>query len=711
MTQLKSLFEPDSVAVIGASPNLKKVGGRALYFLQRSQFKGRIFPVNPNYQKIGGLPAYKDLSSLPEPPEQIILCIPSEHVLSVLEEAGRLGVRSAIIFAGGFAETGESGKQLEEQIQQVAQKYSLTVLGPNCMGFINQQDYVGTYTSILEENVIQNSDIAFIGQSGAIGAYSFILAKQKGLHIGALVSTGNELIVDVADCIRYFSSDPKIRIMMTYFEGCKDGKKLEKALQAAYENNKIVLACKVGKTTEGMRAAQSHTANMVGDDDVYDALFAKYNVLRCSDIDEMVEVAELLAKGIRLKGNRVGIMSVSGGIGVLATDMCIEHGLQVPVFDANTREQIRAIVPFAGVNNPMDPTAQGTDNPEILRQMLEIMVRDSQIDVALLNFGYFLLSEERGPVMADVVTRVAQNSPVPVVVTGLYNDQVQRMFQEQGIPVFADLARCIRAISLLVQRKEAPHHTVKSCTSKTVSQTVVADSEWLSLLREHRNLTEYEGKQLLKQFGLPVPASRLARHEEEAVQMAGEIGYPVVLKISDRTILHKSDVGGVRLNLQNETALRSAYREMTSNGKKLAAGHGPVHVLVEEMVQKPMVAELIANLRVDPVFGPVIVVGMGGIFTELWNDYVVLKPPLTRAQIEAALKRLKGYRLLTGYRHLPPADIDALVHAIQVLESIGQQWGDELTEIEINPLAVFAEGENVMALDAVIVGKGEDRDE
>ena len=246
---------------------------------------------------------------------------------------------------------------------------------------------------------------------------------------------------------------------------------------------------------------------MVGDDDVYDALFAKYNVLRCSDIDEMVEVAELLAKGIRLKGNRVGIMSVSGGIGVLATDMCIEHGLQVPVFDANTREQIRAIVPFAGVNNPMDPTAQGTDNPEILRQMLEIMVRDSQIDVALLNFGYFLLSEERGPVMADVVTRVAQISSVPVVVTGLYNDQVRRMFQEQGIPVFADLARCIRAISLLVQRKEAPHHTVKSCTSKTVSQTVVADSEWLSLLREHRNLTEYEGKQLLKQFGLPVPAA------------------------------------------------------------------------------------------------------------------------------------------------------------------------------------------------------------
>lgn len=711
MMQLETLFTPKSVAVVGASPNLQKVGGRTLYFLQRSNYQGRIYPVNPNYTEINGLPAYKDLSDLPEPPEQIILCIPSERVLPVLEEAVKKGVRSAIVFAGGFAETGEQGKQLEEQMRRLAEQHSLALLGPNCMGFIYQQDYVGTYTSILEENETRQSDIAFIGQSGAIGAYSFVLAKQRGLSIGTLISTGNELLVDVADCLRFLSADPRINIFLTYFEGCKNGRKLEEALQAARENGKIVLACKVGRTTEGMRAAQSHTANMVGDDDVYDALFEKYNVVRCADIDELVEVAELLARGVQPKGNRVGMMSVSGGIGVLATDLCVENGLQVPLFEEETRERMRAIVPFAGVSNPMDPTAQGTDNPETLGKMLEIMVRDANIDVAVLNFGYFLLSEERGPVMAEVVRKVAEASPVPVVVTGLHNHRVKRMLQDWGIPLFADLSRCIRALSLAVRLRAVCRQQSTVQLSRTPAAQVdlppAADRAALvDLLRRHPYLTEYEGKRLLHAFGINVPASRMACGEQEVLRAASELRYPVVLKISDRNILHKSDLGGVHLNLRNEQELLAAYRKMVSDDR-LAQGRRQIPVIVEEMIEKPMAAELIANLRVDPVFGPVIVVGMGGLLTELLHDVVVLKPPLAPEDIVKGLERLKGYRLLAGYRNRPRADVPALIEAIQALERIGRQMGDVLSEIEINPLAVFAEGEKVMALDAVVKGRGE----
>ncbi|OLO42388.1 hypothetical protein BTR23_03985 [Alkalihalophilus pseudofirmus] len=706
--KLKSIFNPASVAIIGASPNIKKVGGRALKFLLASNYQGKVYPINPNYKDIQGLQAFPSITELPEAPEQIILCVPSERVYGVIEEAVRIGVKGAIIFSGGFAEADEKGIEMQNKITKIAKDGGLTILGPNCMGVINQNEFIGTYTTILEENELNSSPIAFVGQSGAIGAYSFILGKQNQMDLGVLVSTGNEVMVDVADCVSYLADDPKIKVIMTYLEGCRDGKKLEAALKKATLNGKVILACKVGRTQEGERAASSHTANMVGNDEIYDTLFEKYNVIRCDDIESMVDIANLYSKNIDIKGNNVGIMSLSGGIGVLATDKCIEYNLKVPVFTKDTSSKIKSLVSFAGADNPLDPTAQGLDDPKLLEQLLEGMVRDPNIDVALFCFGYFLLSEGRGPVYADVICNVAKKSNIPVAVAGLANQEVINILQEQSIPIFNDLDRAVRAISSAYHMNTTETQVVNRLDTSKAPLTE-GTSRILDKLKSQATLNEVDAKAILNEFQLPVPESNLATTEQEALSIARSIGFPVVLKVVGRNILHKSDLGGVCLNLVNEDDVSAGYQSILNNVSAKIDRSEIEGIMVEKMSTEKPVCEMLISVSVDKNFGPNLVVGLGGIYTELLNDYVILQPPFDENYIRKSLKKLKGYKLLEGYRSQEKADIEGLINFIMNLGELAFTLEEEISELEMNPVAIYTEGIGIQILDAVIKGKEEEK--
>ncbi|WP_209121659.1 acetate--CoA ligase family protein [Alkalihalobacillus sp. BA299] len=703
---LKSIFNPASVAIIGASPNIKKVGGRALKFLLASDYKGKVYPINPNYQDIQGLKAFPSITELPEAPEQIILCVPSEKVYGVIEEAVRIGVKGAIIFSGGFAEADDKGIEMQNKMTKIAKDGGLTILGPNCMGVINQNEFIGTYTTILEENELNNSPIAFVGQSGAIGAYSFILGVQSQMDLGVLVSTGNEVMVDVADCISYFAVDPKIKVIMTYLEGCRDGKKLEEGLKKAALNGKVILACKVGRTQEGERAASSHTANMVGNDEIYDTLFEKYNVIRCDDIESMVDIANLYSKNINIKGNNVGIMSLSGGIGVMATDKCIEQNLNVPVFHKETSSKIKSLVSFAGADNPLDPTAQGLDDPKLLEQLLEGMVNDPNIDVALFCFGYFLLSEGRGPIYADVICNVAKKSKIPVVVAGLANQEVINILQEQSIPIFGDLNRAVGAVSSVYHMNTTEPQVVDRLETSKIPLTENT-SRILNKLKSQATLNEVDAKAILNEFHLPVPQSNAANSEQESIAIANSIGYPVVLKVVGKNILHKSDLGGVCLNLVNEEEVAVGYQSIMNNVSAKINRLEIEGIMVEKMNTAKPVCEMLISVSVDQNFGSNIVVGLGGIFTELLNDYVILQPPFDTNYINKSLKKLKGYKLLEGYRSQEKADLEALINFITNLGDLAYTLEDKISELEMNPVAVYQEGMGIQILDAVIKGKEE----
>jgi acetate---CoA ligase (ADP-forming) len=704
--QLNSIFTPKSVAIVGASPNIKKVGGRTLKFLLGSKFEGEVYPINPNYDVIQGVKAYPSLVETPETPEQIILCIPSEKVYGIIEEAVSIGVKGAIIFSGGFAETDSKGVEMQKKITELSREGGLTILGPNCMGVINQHDFIGTYTSILEENELKRSPIAFVGQSGAIGAYSFILGVQNQVDLGFLVSTGNEVMVDVGDCISYLADDPNVKVILTYLEGCRDGKKLEEALKKATSNGKIVLACKVGRTEEGGRAASSHTANMVGNDEIYKVLFEKYNVIRCDDIEEMVDIANLLYKNITFKDNSIGIMSLSGGIGVMATDKCIEYKLNVPVFDDSTSSKIKSIVSFAGSENPLDPTAQGLDNPDLLEQLLKTMVKDPNIDVALFCFGYFLLSEGRGPIYAEVIKKVAKESEVPVIVTGLATQKVINILQSSSIPIFSDVNSGVKAIASNYKIHTTQAETAHKIERKSFSITE-ATSNILEKLTNQLTLNEVDSKQILNEYQLPIPKSKVANTEEEATMISKSIGYPVVLKVVGKDIVHKSDLGGVKLNLRTEKDVEVGYQSIMKSVSSKVDRAEIEGILVEKMNLEKPICELLVSIQVDRNFGPNIVVGLGGIYTEILKDYVILQPPLNREYIESSLKKLQGYQLLRGYRSQKKADLDALVRFLEQLGDLSITLEHQITELEMNPVAIYEEGHGIKILDAVIKGKGE----
>ena len=695
LRDLTTLLSPRSIAIIGATPDPSRVGGRPLSFLRRFGFLGPIYPVNPKYEDIDGVRCYPSVADIPEPADMAIIAVPASHVIETMRACQAAGIPSMTIYSSGFSEMGGDGVELEDELKAVAEAGGSLVCGPNCQGVANLHDrMIANFSSTLSRDDIRAGPIGFVSQSGLFAGIVAAECHQRGLGLGYLNSTGNESIVDFADMVAHMASDPRIRVVAGYMEGIRDGRKLRAALAVARANETPVIILKVGRSDESARVAASHTGSMVGTYEVYRAAFRQWGVIEADDVTELFDLVELYSLSPSTsKGPGVGILTNSGGIGVFCADKVGELGLELPQLHPETSDRIMEKLPaFGSAQNPVDFTLQALTDAEAIGWHLKHMVSDPNVDVVLAFFGVQMLNVDA---LCDEIIKANKVNEKPIVVGWMLGDPSMpaRLRQEQ-IPCFGDPLRALKAIRSLIS---APLTMQEEIPEGDVDDALVLVTE--ALRNGRYQLGEYESKQLLTLLGISVTQGDVAKNPEQAVAVAEEVGYPVVLKIESRDIGHKSEAGGVRLGIETPLAVASAFEDIQNAVRGFDPNAFVDGVGVYKMV--PDAIELIVGVKRDPVFGPIILVGSGGIMVEMLHDSVVRVAPITTSDAYNMIAELKTYPLLKGARGHPKCDIDAIADTLVRLSGFSLA-AERVSELDINPLMVLPEGAGVCAADALI---------
>ncbi|QHE84337.1 acetate--CoA ligase family protein [Hydrogenophaga sp. BPS33] len=699
---LDALLNPHSVAILGASADATKIGGRPVKFLRTHGFSKPIYPVNPRATEVQGLPAYASLADIPAPVDHVIVALPGQAVLPAVRLCAERGVRAVTVFSSGFAEVGEEGRAAQEELGAIARDSGMRILGPNCMGFMNlRTGFLGTFAFMVDLGLPPLGRVALVSQSGAFGGQALVMARERGLPLGAWVTTGNECDVELADCIAHFAQDPHTDVIMGYMEGCKSPQRLIKALALAQAAGKPVIMVKAGRSDVGRAAVQSHTGALAGDDRVFDALFHEYGVHRAHSVEDFFDVARACATGVMPREGRVGVFTVSGGIGVLTADAAEQHGLELTPMPAAAQAQLQALLPHASVRNPVDGTAQIWADMQVFETFLRTMLQEGHYECVLL----FLTAMPHAPhlqaPLADILTRLRQEFPqVLLVLSMLAPAALSQQMQDAGYLLFEDTTRAMRAVAALKSLASARQ---RYRAARPLRQAIPLLPE-LSAQSLAEARTEHAAKQVLNLCGIAAPTEQVVTTAEEAIAAARKTGYPIVLKVLSPDIVHKTEVGGVALNLRDDHALANAWREMMARVRREAPDARIEGALVAPMVGPGL--EFIVGVQRDPIFGPVIVAGLGGVFVELFNDVALRIAPVSHEQAHEMLRELRAYPLLQGHRGAPAADVEALADAIVRLSQLAVRHAESVESIEINPLRVFPTGQGVLALDAVVLPRG-----
>ncbi|WP_454696561.1 acetate--CoA ligase family protein [Achromobacter aegrifaciens] len=702
-TSLSRLFDPQGIAIVGASATPGKIGAMPISLLLQHGYGGRIIPVNPRADTIAGLPAVPGLDALDADVDLAILAVPAAHAAQALERARPGQVGAAVVFTSGFSETGAEGAAQQERLCAIARERGIRLLGPNCLGFMNVRRKVyATFSPAPANGVVAPGGIGMVSQSGAFGAYAYSMARERGLGLSHWISTGNEADIDVADCIEWLARDADTRVIMAYMEGCRDGAKLRRALAAARAAGKPVVVTKIGRTQAGAQAAASHTAALAGDDAVYDALFRQYGALRARTIEEFFNLGYALDTWKRPpQGRRLGIFTISGGVGALMADEAADTGLALPEPAADAQARLLERVPFASGRNPVDVTGQAVSEPGLLLATADDMLADGRYDALAVFLAAAGSSETLWPTFEAFATQMQARHPgVPLAISALFPPARRRELEQLGCLVFPDPSAAIRTIGAVAGLAAHADH------DKAEEDPATQSADTPPLLDAYN---EVQAMELLRQAGLPASPCTLAADADAAVRAVAAIGassddVPVVLKVVSPDITHKSDVGGVKLNIRGEDALRRAYADIMASVRQHRPDARVDGVLVAPMAPKGV--ECIAGVHCDPVFGPVVMFGLGGVFVEVLKDVSFRLAPFGRGEAMAMIREIKGYALLQGARGAPPCDIDALADALAALSRFAHARSADFSSVEINPLLALPEGQGAMALDAVVIRGG-----
>lgn len=692
---LSRLFDPQGIAIVGASATPGKIGAMPITLLLQHGYSGRIIPVNPRADIIAGLPALPGLDALDDAVDLAILAVPAAHAAQALERARPGQVGAAVVFTSGFSETGTDGAAQQERLCTIARERGIRLLGPNCLGFMNvRRNVYATFSPAPANGVVAPGGIGMVSQSGAFGAYAYSMARERGLGLSHWISTGNEADIDVADCIEWLARDTDTRVIMAYMEGCRDGAKLRRALAAARNADKPVVVTKIGRTQAGAQAAASHTAALAGDDAVYDALFRQYGALRARTIEEFFNLGYALDTWKRPpQGRRLGIFTISGGVGALMADEAADTGLALPEPAADAQARLLQRVPFASGRNPVDVTGQAVSEPGLLLATADDMLADGRYDALAVFLAAAGSSEALWPTFEAFARQMQARHPgVPLAISALFPPARRRELERLGCLVFPDPSAAIRTIGAVAGLGSGPAPGVVETSPAT------ADAGALPLLDAYN---EVQAMELLRQAGLPASPCVLAGDADAAVRAAASLGAACVLKVVSPDITHKSDVGGVKLNVQGDDALRSAYADILAAVRQHRPDARIDGVLVAPMAPKGV--ECIAGVHCDPVFGPVVMFGLGGVFVEVLKDVSFRLAPFGRDDALAMIREIKGYALLQGARGAPPCDIGALAEALAALSRFAHARRADFSSVEINPLLALPEGQGVVALDAVVI--------
>jgi acyl-CoA synthetase (NDP forming) len=653
-------------------------------------FKGAIYPVNPNRAEVQGIKAYASVADLPETPDVAIVAVAAEHAVQGVADLAQRGVKGALVFTAGFAEMDEAGEAAQDRMVAAARMHGMRILGPNCLGaFDSRTAYYATFSSSFDSGWPVPGRIGIASQSGAYGTHLYTLARNRGIGASLCIMTGNEADVTVGECIGWLAENPEVDVIAVYAEGIRESAGLIAAFQAARAAKKPIIMQKVGRSELGTKAAKSHTASIAGDDAVTEAVMAEFGVVRARNSEEMLDIAHTATRKIYPARNTLGVITVSGGAGVLMSDVAESVGLPMPEMPTATQKMLRDLVPFCAPRNPVDATAQVSNDVTLINKFTDAMIGEGGYQ-SVLGFFSMTASSRRWPSIREQLNLVKAKYPDRLYVLSVITPPDRRAeLEEDGWVVHEDPTRAVTAIAAMGRFGEA-FAAPDSATAPSVGAVTLPDS----------TPSEADAKRLLAAAGIQSAPEQACDSAQEAVAAAELFGFPVVMKILSPDILHKSEIGGVLLNVADAAAVRDGYDLLLARAKRAAPTARIEGVLVAKQLQGGV--ECILGIHRDPVFGPVAMFGLGGIFVEVMKDVVFRRCPFGDDVAEQMIRSIKGAPLLLGARGRPPVDIKALAHMLARLSAFAAAAGPRLQSIDLNPVFAMPEGHGAFAADAVV---------
>ncbi len=705
LEKIDKIFNPESIAVIGASERKESVGYAVMNNLISEGYKGKIFPINPKSPEILNIKAYKSITEINAPVDLAIIATPAKTVVGLIEECGQNNIKAVVIITSGFSEIGEEGKLLEEEIEKTLHKHGIKAVGPNCLGVINPSKHM---SASFAGQMPYAGNVGFISQSGALCTSVLDWSIKNKIGFSNFVSIGSMLDLEFSDFIEYFDQDGKTESIIMYIESIKKPEEFIKACKK-FTAKKPIFAIKSGRFEEGSKAAASHTGALAGSDDVYDTALKRAGIVRLYKIEDLINVAKGLSSQKLPQGNRLCILTNAGGPGVITTDALVEKGGKLAELSPETVEELNKALPaFWSHNNPVD--VLGDALHDRYEQACEICIKDKNNDalMVILTPQAMSLAKET----AESISKLSKKYNKPIYTSWMGSSTVDKgveIFLENGVPSYLYPENAIDAFTNLnkyVELKKslevinAYKEEHRNGTDKNAIQDYKKLIESIKLKGERNFLNEIEAKNLVEAYNIPTTKARLATNADEAAKLSEEIGFPVVMKIQSPDILHKTEAGGVKLNIKTTEDAKKAFEEIIKNAKAYNAKANIEGAVVQKMVDLKGGFELIIGLKKDSLWGPTIIFGAGGVNVELLKDKTISLMPLNREIIKEAISNTKIYKLLKGYRGQEGADLGYLE---EILLNFAQLIKDfpEIEEIDINPLII--KGKEAYSLDARII--------
>jgi acetyl coenzyme A synthetase (ADP forming)-like protein len=704
MNDMEYILSPRSIAVVGASNRPGSLGLAVFRNLLAGGYQGILYPINPKARSVRGVKAYPSLKDIPDEVDMAVLIIPPEHVEGIIEEAARKEIKGCIVITAGFKEIGGHGAELEKSVRAVARAHGIRLLGPNCLGAANTNREVSMNASFAR-TMPKPGNIAFVSQSGAMCVAVLDYAAGRNMGFSKYVSIGNKADINEVDLLRYLRDDPDTKVIIMYLEDITDGHAfIEVARDITLTAGKPILALKVGRSAEGARAAASHTGSLAGSDAAYDAIFMQGGIQRVEGVSDLFNYVLAFSTQPLPRGNRIAIVTNSGGPGIMATDALIRPGITLARLSEETKEKLRgSLPPTASVHNPVDVI--GDADAKRYDGAIRYTLEDENVDGAIVILAPAAITEILET--AEVVPRIAKDINKPILCSFMGLGDVSegvRYLEQHGIPNYVFPEEASRTMSAMVRYAESlrPHEGRRREVFRLLEdqEKAAAAIAWRLSGRKEYFMTEKEAHELLRCYGFPLLKSRLVRDASEIRSAIAEVGLPVALKLDSPDILHKSDAGGVRLGIQTEEEAERVFHEIIESAKRYRPSALIRGILFQQLAREGV--EVILGSTRDLRFGPVCMFGLGGIFVEAMKDVTFRLAPMWETSAENMIQSIKAYSVLQGIRGKPPADIKAVkLNILRLSEMVSNH--PEIAELDINPLIVYPEGQGCVVADARIV--------
>jgi len=692
----EQFFSPKSVAVIGASREPEKLGSQILSNILSGQYPGKVYPVNPKATEISGLKCYPDVSSIPDIPDLAIVVVPAKIVCSVIEECGKKGTKAAIVISAGFKESGDEGRKREQELVNVAKKYGCRIIGPNCLGIIDTySDLNVSFAPVMPGK----GSIAFISQSGALISAVLDWSRKQKIGFSRIISMGNMADVSESELIEACAEDERTKVILFYVEGVKDGKEFINRV-SKITTKKPVIAIKAGLTGSGSKAASSHTGSLAGMAEAYSAAFKKTGVLQVAHMEELFDLSLAFAYQPPIKGDRIAIITNAGGPAVIATDAVEKQGLKIAPLSEQTMKTLKEnLPPAANTHNPVDVLGDATEQG--YKIALDNVMKDNAVDgiVVILTPQTITRPLETAHVVVENANRY-KKTVVTSFMGGVSVEVAIDFLRQSRIPNYEFPERAVRALRGMVDYAKIVQREKSQSTVQGIDREKATEIFESVKKSGVKNLTDFQAREIFEAYGVKGPKRYLAKDAMSAVEYANKIGYPVVAKIVSPDILHKTESGGVRINIMDASEMEKAFNDIITSVKNYLPSARIEGIEIQEMVKG--IQEIIIGVKKDVQFGHLIMFGLGGIFVEALKDVTFGIVPVDREEASDMIKEIKSYKLLTGFRKLPEADIPSIVDTILRVSKLCEHF-PEIKELDINPLIVKSKGNGVTMVDARII--------